>query len=250
MIDPAPSACLHGGPWRASDGAPRCADIGAVSWSVIVPAKRLAVAKTRLRPASAALPRGRDDTHDDTHAELVLALLADTVAAAVGCPAVVDVVVVTDDPAAAAVVRGRGARTVPDEPDRGLNPALEHGARSARTPAVAALSSDLPALRPAELAAALAAAAERAPRCFVADAQGTGTTLLTAAGVPLRPRFGPRSAAAHAADGAVRLAGDWPGLTRDVDTEDDLRAALSLGVGGATAAVIRSGTGRPSGAAR
>jgi 2-phospho-L-lactate/phosphoenolpyruvate guanylyltransferase len=48
----------------------------------------------------------------------------------------------------------------------------------------------------------------------------------------------------------VRLAGDWPGLTRDVDTEDDLRAALSLGVGGATAAVIRSGTGRPSGAAR
>jgi 2-phospho-L-lactate/phosphoenolpyruvate guanylyltransferase len=246
MIDPAHPACLHGGPWRASDGAPRCADIVAVSWSVVVPAKRLAVAKTRLRPASAALPGGRGDTH----AELVLALLADTVAAAVGCPAVVDVVVVTDDPAAAAVVRGRGARTVPDEPDRGLNPALEHGARSVRTPAVAALSSDLPALRPAELAAALVAAAERAPRCFVADAQGTGTTLLTAAGVPLRPRFGPGSAAAHAADGAVRLAGDWPGLTRDVDTEDDLRAALSLGLGGATAAVIRSGTGRPSGAAR
>jgi 2-phospho-L-lactate guanylyltransferase len=203
----------------------------AVAWSVVVPAKRLDVAKTRLRPASAADP--------DAHARLVLALLADTVTAAVACPAVADVVVVTDDAAAAEVVRCLGARTVADEPDRGLNPALEHGARAARTAAVAALSSDLPALRPAELAAALTAA-ERAPRCFVADAQGTGTTLLTAAGVTLRPRFGPGSAAAHRADGALPLIGDWPGLARDVDTEADLRAAAALGAGPATSALLDS----------
>src|SRR5436305_745035 len=82
---------------------------------------------------------------------------------------------------AAEVVRALGARTVPDAPDRGLNPALDHGALSTGAVAVAALSSDLPALRPQELAAALAAAAA-ADRCFVADAAGTGTTLLTAVG--------------------------------------------------------------------
>src|SRR6185503_2156976 len=127
-------------------------------WSLIVPAKRLTVAKTRLRPASATLP----DRAGDAHARLVLALLADTVAAAVACALVAEVVVVTDDGAAADVVRSLGARTVSDQPDRGLNPALEHGAATARSAAVAALSSDLPALRPAELEAALTAAAAAA----------------------------------------------------------------------------------------
>ena len=194
------------------------------TWSVVVPAKRLAVAKTRLRPLTAGA------ANPDAHTELVLALLADTVAAALACPVVETVLVVTDDPAAAAEVTRLGARTVPDEPDSGLNPALEHGARAADAVAVAALSSDLPALRPDELAAALAAA-EAAPRCFVADAHRTGTTLLTAVGTALRPAFGPGSAAAHRAGGAVQLSGTWPGLVQDVDTEGDLRVALRLGAG-------------------
>ncbi|MCW2536970.1 MAG: cofC, partial [Modestobacter sp.] len=119
-------------------------------WSVVVPAKRLAVAKTRLRPLT--------DGVDGGHPELVLALLADTVAAITACPAVGDVVVVTDDPRAAAVVTALGARTVGDVPDRGLNAALVHGAGTAGTGPVAAVSSDLPALRPEELAGALAEA--------------------------------------------------------------------------------------------
>jgi 2-phospho-L-lactate guanylyltransferase len=207
------------------------------TWSVVVPAKRLAVAKTRLRPLTAAL----DDP--SAHADLVLALLADTVAAALACPAVGTVLVVTDDPAAAAEVVRLGARTVPDEPDSGLNPALEHGARCAGGTAVAALSSDLPALRPDELGAALAAA-DLAARCFVADAHGTGTTLLTAVATGLRPAFGPASAAAHRAGGAVELSGNWPGLVRDVDTEADLRAALGLGAGPRTTAAAAARTTR------
>ncbi|NEK86432.1 2-phospho-L-lactate guanylyltransferase [Blastococcus saxobsidens] len=201
------------------------------SWSVVVPAKRLAVAKTRLQP----LPGLRRDDHR----ALVLALLADTVAAATACPRVGSVVVVTDEPAAAELVRGLGARTVADEPDSGLNPALEHGALAAGGTAVAALSSDLPALRPAELAAALDAAGA-APRCFVADAPGTGTTLLTAVGTPLRPRFGRGSARAHSDDGAHPLTGDWPGLLRDVDTPADLRAAVELGVGPRTTELLHA----------
>jgi 2-phospho-L-lactate/phosphoenolpyruvate guanylyltransferase len=202
----------------------------AVRWSLVVPAKLIAVAKTRLRPLTGQAPAG-------AHGELVLALLADTVAAAVACPVVDGVLVVTDDPAAAAVVRGLGATPVPDQPDRGLNPALAHGASATGADAVAALSSDLPALRPAELAAALAAASAH-PRAFVPDAEGSGTTLLTAVGVPLDPRFGPGSAAAHAASGAAALDGDWPGLRRDVDTAGDLRAADALGTGPRTSAVL------------
>jgi 2-phospho-L-lactate/phosphoenolpyruvate guanylyltransferase len=196
------------------------------SWSLVVPAKRLALAKTRLRPLTATLTETPGQAHD----ELVLALLADTLAAAAACPAVGSVLVVTDDPAAAEEARTLGARTVADEPDRGLNAALEHGALLAGDGPVAALSSDLPALRPEELDAALRAARE-APRCFVADAHATGTTLLTAIGTPLAPRFGPDSARAHLDSGAVALSGRWPGLIQDVDTEADLRAALALGVG-------------------
>ncbi|MGZ4506967.1 MAG: 2-phospho-L-lactate guanylyltransferase [Blastococcus sp.] len=198
------------------------------SWSVVVPAKRLALAKTRLRPVTG----GAGPAHDD----LVLALLADTVAATLACPAVGSVLVVTDDPGARDVVRALGAGTVADEPDAGLNAALEHGARLAAGPAVAALSSDLPALRPEELAAALSAAGN-APRCFVPDAHGTGTTLLTSVGTPLRPHFGTESARAHRASGALALAGAWPGLVQDVDTEADLLAALALGVGPRTGAL-------------
>ena len=65
-------------------------------------------------------------------------------------------------------------RVLPDEPDAGLNPALAHGAAVAtrRLPrdGVALLSADLPALRPAELDAALAAGGRRYGAAFVADA--------------------------------------------------------------------------------
>lgn len=238
MIDPArpreahrvPAVALFPRESRSPD--PVCSHGSVPRWSVVVPAKRLDVAKTRLRPLTA----DRDDA-GAAHRELVLALLADTVAAAVACSVVGAVVVVTDDPAATEVVRALGATTVADEPDRGLNPALEHGARSAPGPAVAALSSDLPALRPGELAAALGAAAGAA-RAFVADAHGTGTTLLTAVGTELLPRFGPGSAEAHLTGGAVALSGGWPGLVRDVDTGADLRAALHLGAGPRTTAVV------------
>ncbi|HEV7211296.1 MAG TPA: 2-phospho-L-lactate guanylyltransferase [Blastococcus sp.] len=226
MIDPSCLVVGHRVPSlrhrMTAQPAPVCSHGGVRSWSVVVPAKRLALAKTRLRPATG----GAGPAHD----ELVLALLADTVAAALACSEVGSVLVVTDDPVARDVVRTLGAGTVADEPDDGLNAALEHGARLAAGPAVAALSSDLPALRPEELAAALTAAGG-APRCFVPDAPGTGTTLLTALDTPLRPHFGRESARAHHASGAVALAGPWPGLAQDVDTEADLRAALALGVG-------------------
>jgi 2-phospho-L-lactate guanylyltransferase len=137
---------------------------------------------------------------------------------------------------------------VPDVADAGLNPALAHGATTvrARCPdtALAALNADLPALRPEELARVLRAAA-RSPRAFLADAAGTGTTLLSAMpGQELAPHFGPRSSARHRASGAVEIV--LPGVQsvrQDVDTEADLETALALGVGPFTARARCRGAG-------
>ncbi|BCL16176.1 2-phospho-L-lactate guanylyltransferase [Micromonospora sagamiensis] len=198
------------------------------SWTVVVPVKRLDVAKSRLRGALPGVP----------HESLALALALDTVRAVLACDAVAALLVVTDDPRVAPAVRSAGARVLPDVPDAGLNAALRHGAETAGGP-VAGLTADLPALLPADLGAALrAAAGTPGVRHFVADAPGDGTVLLAApAGVPLDPRFGAGSAAAHAASGALPLAGGWPTLRRDVDTPADLAEAARLGLGPHTAAL-------------
>jgi 2-phospho-L-lactate/phosphoenolpyruvate guanylyltransferase len=200
-----------------------------LTWSVVIPVKVLARAKSRL--AGLAGP---------ARAELALAMAADTVRAAAACPAVAAVFVVTDDPAAASALSALGARVVADEPDDGLNPALAHGAAAAAASrpdcGTAALAADLPALRPAELERGLRAAAQW-PEAFVPDAEGTGTTLYAARpGVAFRPRFGAGSAARYREGGAAEIGlTDVPSLRSDVDTPAGLEAALSLGVGPRTA---------------
>ncbi|MEU6257626.1 2-phospho-L-lactate guanylyltransferase [Streptomyces sp. NPDC047043] len=203
-----------------------------MQWTLVIPLKPLSRAKSRLSDTAA----------DGLRPGLALAFAQDTVAAALACPAVGDVAVVTDDALAGRELAALGARIVPDEPRGGLNAALAHGAAAVRAarPAspVAALNADLPALRPAELSRVLDAAAEF-PRAFLADAAEIGTTLLAATPVQeLRPSFGPDSRARHRASGAVELTLDAVDSVRqDVDTGEDLRAALALGVGPYTAAV-------------
>ncbi|MEU6607387.1 2-phospho-L-lactate guanylyltransferase [Streptomyces shenzhenensis] len=202
-----------------------------MQWTLVIPVKPLALAKSRLADTAA----------DGLRPGLALAFAQDTVAAALACGAVRDVAVVTDDALAGRELTALGARIVPDEPGGGLNAALAHAAgvvRSARPgAAVAALNADLPALRPPELARVLDAAAEF-PRAFLPDAAGIGTTLLAAApGRELRPAFGGDSRARHGASGARELRLDAVDSVRqDVDTGADLRAALVLGVGPRTVA--------------
>ena len=203
-------------------------------WVAVVPVKRLPLAKTRLRGAVPGVP----------HERLVVAMALDTVTAVLACPEVGRVFAVTADPVAATALAALGALVVPDEPAGGINAALSHGVRIAGRPRnVAALTADLPALRPPELSAALRAARRLAGagplRAYVPDSAGTGTALLaTLGGAALAPRFGPASAAAHAASGAVALHGDWPTLRLDVDTRADLAEAVRLGVGPHTADLV------------
>jgi 2-phospho-L-lactate/phosphoenolpyruvate guanylyltransferase len=203
-----------------------------LNWAVVVPVKVLARAKSRLRQ-----PTGRQ------RAELALAMATDTVAATLACPRVSGVLVVTDDQRARGELMTLGAVVVDDAPDRGLNAALEHGAEQARlrflSDGVAALSADLPALRPRQLAVALDRCGGH-PRSFVCDSSGIGTTLLTVRGHGrLDPAFGPRSRARHRAGGAHEVTEpDIWSLRRDVDTDVDLHDALRLGVGARTTRVV------------
>lgn len=207
-------------------------------WSLVVPLKPLAVAKSRLAAAAGALLRPR----------LALAFAEDTVGAVLNCARVRDVVVVTDDPAAASVLAALGARIVPDAPAAGLNAALAHGvgAVRARRPRarVAALNADLPALRPEELGRVLDTA-RKFPRAFLADAAEIGTTFLSAApGVELEPAFGGASRLRHLSSGAVEITlTGVDSVRRDVDTGEDLVAAGALGLGPRTAARWLSAAG-------
>jgi 2-phospho-L-lactate guanylyltransferase len=196
-----------------------------VLWTVLIPAKSLPGAKSRLLDATADRA---------AHARLVLAIRADTVAAAQAAAGVARVIIVADRPTAA------GSHPVVVQSQPGLNAALREGARYAGQhwpdDGVAAMVGDLPALQPQELAEALAAAGTH-PRAYVPDAQATGTTLLTAlTAAQLQPAFGAGSAARHAESATALVAG--PGLRTDVDTATDLRSALALGVGPATTTAL------------
>ncbi|MCK9901104.1 MULTISPECIES: 2-phospho-L-lactate guanylyltransferase [Parafrankia] len=211
-------------------------------WVALVPLKPLGAAKSRLdHPARRSL---------------ALAMALDTAAAVLdaGSDAVGALIVVTDDRAArdalTGLARARGLAerllVTADEPRGGLNPAFAHAAALARVLypgwGTAALSADLPALRPQQVRRALAAAPV-AGHGVLADAAGTGTVLLSAAaGTDLHPRFGPGSFAAHRDSGAVDLTllltDQVPGLRRDVDTVADLAVARALGLGPATSSVL------------
>jgi 2-phospho-L-lactate guanylyltransferase len=196
-------------------------------WSAVVPVKLLALAKSRLASFG-----------DTARAELALAFADDVVTALLQCPRVREVLVVTDDVRAADALRRSRTRVLPDRPGAGLNAALRRGADllAADRPdrGVVALASDLPALQPGDLARVLDQVRGRG---FVADAEAVGTTVLAAApGSALDPAYGPGSRRAHLASGAVELAAP-PALRRDVDTPEDLREALLLGVGPRTARV-------------
>jgi 2-phospho-L-lactate guanylyltransferase len=197
------------------------------SFALLVPVKTLTLAKSRL-----AIGRGGD------REDLMRAFALDAIFAATRCRAVAQVCAVTDEPG----FEVNGAIRLPDEGEGDLNRALHHAALRVRlgdpTLAVAAMCADLPCLVPEDLAAALGAGLS--PRWFVADASGSGTTLLAAGpGMDLDPHFGTGSARRHEESGAAPVRAEVPTLRLDVDTGDDLASATAMGVGPHTAAALR-----------
>lgn len=196
-------------------------------WQIVLPVKHAGDAKTRLVPPPGA-----------SRIELAQAMAADTLRTVCRTLAPGWVVVVTSDAVARDLALGIGARVLPD-PGAGLDAAVRAGLSACHADGpVAVLLGDLPALRPQDLALALAAGA-RHTRAVVPDHDGTGTVLLTSTGNALEPAFGVGSAARHART-ATRLDLDLPRLRQDVDHAADLDRAEALGVGPATAAVLNA----------
>jgi len=204
------------------------ADIG-----LVIAVKRLAAAKTRLAPVFSAA----------TREAVVLAMMVDTIRAALAVPALRSVTVVTPDQVAAETAQELGAQALTDPTPDGHGNPLNNAIAAAEavvresTPNIVALQGDLPSLQPQELAEAIVAA-RGYRRSFVGDRHGTGTAALFAFGVTLDPRFGADSAQRHRHSGAIELTGAWPGLRCDIDTPDDLLVARRLGVGAATTQAI------------
>lgn len=272
-----------------------------VLWDLVLPVKRLRFAKTRLHvsPSAASLfgtsppeaghppavgsppvpggPHGVGDSLATDRERLALSFAVDAVDAARTATRVGRILVVTEDPLVAGVLASRGAVIVREARGPGLNPAVEAGidAALAGDPQrrVAVMTADLPAVTGAEIDAALASAQSHR-RAVLADAEGTGTVLLTAdpfapvpadpfvslpgdtdttaardaraasddrpASAPVRPRprFGEGSFGRHVAAGHTPLTGAHPGLRRDVDTGDDLETARLLGLGDTTGSAL------------
>lgn len=209
-------------------------DVGVAVWTVVIPVKALPHAKTRLAEDVA------------TPADLAVAFLRDTLAAVQATAAVERTIIVTADPVIAALADRAGAIVVDDSAHPGINPAARHGAGH-RSPdsAIAILVSDLPCLTPAALTVALDAASGH-PHAFLADLDGTGTTMWFAdAAAPVEPRFGLNSRAAHTDAGDVDLVHVHPTLADallparlDIDTLAALERAVTVGVGPATAEAL------------
>lgn len=177
-------------------------------WHVLIPLKPAAIGKSRMP--------------EEHRAAWVRALAVDTILAARAATRVAAVWVITAD-AELADILPADVRVVAEDAPGGIDRALavaasQVGAEHPR----ASLPGDLGALRAAELDAALAAA-EKVARGVVADADGTGTTLVTAsAGIAWRTAYGQGSFAAHVALGCEKLevpAGS--GLRADIDTWSD-----------------------------
>jgi 2-phospho-L-lactate guanylyltransferase len=197
-------------------------------WRVVICARRLDVAKSRLRPLGEAARQG-----------LALAMTRDVLEAVGGTPGVSEVVLVSDDPSLAHLARAVGAVVLRD-PGLGLNRAFLHGMGSGKfgDTWTAMLMADLPCLTSQALQRVLDAAA-RHRSAVVADRGGSGSTLLTTApGCLARPRFGAGSFDKHVATGAAQVAADEPRARCDVDTEADLCIALGLGLGAHTAQAV------------
>lgn len=201
----------------------------------IVPIKSLERAKSRLAGALAPPERRA----------LVLEMLADVVAALRHPAAPVAAVwVVSADPAPLQLAAAWGARPLREAAGE-LNGALEQArgaALASGAEAILVVPGDVPLITPADIAAMAALLRAGADVALAADAAASGTNALgMRRGADLPFRFGPDSAARHAAEAAamgLRLARySSPTLALDVDGPASLARYRALAPARAARAV-------------
>ncbi|MSQ30872.1 MAG: 2-phospho-L-lactate guanylyltransferase [Dehalococcoidia bacterium] len=201
-----------------------------MSTAIVVAVQQAARAKSRLSA----------DITDDLREALVLAMLDDVLAAARAGHAGL-LVVVSADPAYDAVARAHDAEVLRDAGEGYRAAAAFAVAHLAdRVEAVLILPGDLPQVRPADIASALAAIEANGVLLVPLEDGGTAALGLRPLDA-IAPAFGPDSAALHRA--AAQAAGlrlveaRYDSMRVDVDTRADLDA-VRAGAGPATRAVL------------
>lgn len=202
-------------------------------YTVVYPVKPWRLGKSRL--ALDAGPRQ----------ELARAFALDVLDVLSAVDAVEHVLVVSDEGELRAEANRIGATALSDRAlisNDSLNDAIRAGVRwaVARRPTspTVVVPSDLPALTPEALAAALASGSAF-ERAFVPDAWSRGTTLLMVQDpTQLQPAYGDHSARRHAAAGYRELPDVDARVRTDVDTIEQLRVARHLGLGSRSLAVV------------
>lgn len=189
----------------------------------LIPVKELSQAKVRLAPALDAAGRR----------ELTVAMLRDVLAAALACPVLDKVAVVTRDADVLTLAKDAGAEGLP-EPG-GLNEALTSAGETLAQRGVdrlLVLAADLPLVATDDIATVAQADAD----VVIVPSMDGGTNALALPPSGIAFRFGPDSARRHLAAAAVAdlrsLTLDLPAISFDVDTPqhvDHLRAAIVAG---------------------
>jgi len=190
----------------------------------VVPVKETRDAKQRL--AGVLTPRQRQ--------ELALAMLEDVLAALTAVPGLAGILVVTIDPAAAAIAARHGARIASDGAHDGHTGAVAAATRRLATEGCSLLEvpGDIPLVEAGDVSE-LIAAHGRAPAFTIVparDQRGSNAVLCSPPdAVPLR--FGENSFFPHL--GAARACGieptvmALPRIALDIDTPDDLALLLA-----------------------
>jgi 2-phospho-L-lactate guanylyltransferase len=201
----------------------------------VLPVKRFARAKQRLRAAVDGIARER----------LASAMVADVLEVVTSLDELVRVVVVTAEPSVAELATEAGAHVVHDPDEAGQSAAAALGivaaVRELDAQRVLLVPGDTPGVDAAELVGLLA---HSEPVVVVPDRHGTGTNaLLIAPPTAIAPAFGPGSRARHEAAaeaaGVAWAVADLPSLGHDVDTPEDLAALRARGhLGPRTAAAL------------
>lgn len=186
----------------------------------IVPVKPLRRGKSRLASVLS----------EDDRAALNERMLLHTLDALKSVAALGEVLVVSRDPAALALARERGARTLQEDGAPHLNVALQRATAVAHTytaTSVLVVPADLPQLNPADVDAMLQAGRE-APCVVIAPDhhhEGTNALYINPIG-QIDYEFGAGSFQAHsaraAASGAALHVMELGSLARDVDVPEDL----------------------------
>jgi len=173
----------------------------------------------------------------ETHREVVLAMLADVLAATT---IVGETVVVTNDDDGHRLAKAFGARLV-DDPGGGQSPAVAAALGLLDIDAVMIVNADVPCVVPDDLRSLLAAT-PLGGIALVASADGRTNALSLPAPNVFDPLYGPRSAKRFqraARDlGLDAVAVAIPNLADDVDTPEDLDR-LQLRAGPHTQAVLQ-----------